>query len=162
MYIHDTDQIFTSRTNHKENNLSEMGLVAGGCPHGSFRRTGKARNAVSTTSEGRRRRERGCAKNSEHPASVTTCCNNTSPLTLCRALGMRAAVAARKPGLTGTAAFRRGAAQRGKVGELLLFCGEERRSRGGRCLGARLGEFGCGIFLGAHGRWSSCCFHGKR
>jgi hypothetical protein len=35
-------------------------------------------------------------------------------------------------GAAGTAAFRRGAAQRGKVGELLLFCKDERRSRGGR------------------------------
>jgi hypothetical protein len=41
---------------------------------------------------------------------------------------MRVAVAARKPGLAGTAAFRRGAAQRGKVGRAAAV--RERRSRG--------------------------------
>jgi hypothetical protein len=58
----------------------------------------KTARVAGCLTEGRRRRERVCAKNIEHPASVTACCNNTSPSTLCRALGMRAAVAARKLG----------------------------------------------------------------
>jgi hypothetical protein len=113
-----------------------------------------ARGAECLT-EGRRRRERGCAKNSEHPASVTTCCNNTSPLTLCRALGMRAAVAARKPGLAGTAAFRRGAAQRGKVGRAAVVRG--RRSRGTGALAGRGGSVGgfLGAMAGSRGSWGA-------
>ncbi|PWZ32531.1 hypothetical protein Zm00014a_021590 [Zea mays] len=119
----------------------------------------KTARVAGCLTEGRRCRERVCAKNSEHPASVTTCCNNTSPLTLCRALGMRAAVAARKPGLAGTAAFRRGAAQRGKVGRAAAVRG--RRSRGTGALAGRGGS-ARGFFLGAMtgSRGSSCCCYG--
>ncbi|PWZ19191.1 hypothetical protein Zm00014a_031461 [Zea mays] len=88
---------------------------------------------------------------------------------------MRAAVAARKPGLAGTAAFRRGAAQRGKVGRAAAVRG--RRSRGTGALAGRGGSAGGFFFwapwlgaegqaaaameslllefLGVHGRWSA-------
>jgi hypothetical protein len=69
---------------------------------------------------GRRRRERGCAKNNIHQASVTACCDNTSPSPLCRTLDMRAVVAARRnkggAGAAGTAALHRGGtAQQGAL-----------------------------------------------
>jgi hypothetical protein len=108
--------------------------------------TKKTANVAGCLTEGRRHRERVCAKNSKHPASVTACCNNTSPSTLCRTLGMRAAVAARrnKIGIGSAVLWGRGEEQGPKVGRHWPL------AMGGARMGenAAMGEeFGCPPWL---------------
>jgi hypothetical protein len=87
---------------------------------------------------GFRRRRGWAAQNSEHTVGVDGVLLTAQHPTWTdhRTRGTRATLAARKPGkvsgLQEQRRFAEGLRSEGRWGELPLFCGEERRSRGGR------------------------------